>query len=325
MRKSRFLTLFLTVVFILANVSIPSFAALQYGLPEIDGASYSITAPIAGKAFRVSIVENGEGDEYSHGRNNPFPYFTRNGGLLTLPAHEELTIKTGGTLLYSPNYSATTNGTKYISFPKVFGSFNYTFDDGVLPSDQGQWSQGTTFDATKCLITGLTHVENGDDDYATATASSQIRTRGMFLKGQGNAAPFMLEMELKDFRNDILPFLDVVDDGNNAGRIVTRINETWVNGLSGATKGNFDFANFDIHDGEWHKLKWVITPDAYTVGENTIPQHFDLYIDDMLVVADAPYSDLTGDTVNLKERPFSILKMWEISKVAKGANEAFDL
>jgi len=26
-----------------------------------------------------------------------------------------------------------------------------------------------------------------------------------------------------------------------------------------------------------------------------------------------------------KERPFSILKMWEISKVAKGANEAFDL
>ncbi len=311
MRKSKILALFLTVVFVLANVTTVSFADYIYEGFNSDSAtvSHEPVLPIEGKPYHISFATGNPEDTYAIAAlSGSYPVddinFDAANGVLNLEHDDHTGVTSNSNINRKYLLQIKINGTRSFSINNAFASFNYTFDDGVLPSDNGQWKQ-----SSNPLMNNLSLVENGDDDYATSTTGSSIRTRGVFFKAHTayTFAPYVLEMEVKDFRNDILPFLDVVDDGANDGRTVTRINETWVDGLSGATKGeNFDFANFDIHDGEWHKLKWVITQDAYTIGSVTTPQHFDLYIDDMLVVENAPYSDLSSDTINLNEKPFSI-------------------
>ena len=286
MRKSRFLALLLTVVFVLANVTIPSFAdgAYTYGDPAaIVGLGMPI-APLAGMPLHISYAVNS--DASYEANYLPTGFSLSEDGILNIANDASIFDASGHSAIANVYVNITTaEGTvKGPNIQTVYGSFNFPFEDGVLPDttySPNSRSIATNLEITSDASGRVYAKKQADKGYSSMYAQTLVGSR------TGGTAPFVLEMDVLDFselklysspgyHRDLLPL--------SSETIIPAWKEWVVN--SGGTI-NPDFPA-DFSSTGWHNYKWVITPNPMVDGVNVCPT-IDIYIDDINLAKNVPH------------------------------------
>ena len=287
MRKTRLLSLLLTVVFVLANVTIPSFAdgAYTYGDPAAIVGLGNPIAPLAGMPHHISYAVNS--DASYEANYLPTGFSLSEDGILNIANDASIFDASGHSVTANVYVNITTEeGTvKGPNIQTVYGSFNFPFDDGVLPNttyNPNSRSIANNLEITSDASGRVYAKKQAGKGYSSMYAQTLVASR------TGGTGPFVIEMDVLDFSElqlyetpgyyrDLLPL---------SNKTIIPAWKEWVVNSGGTINPNFPA---DFSSNGWHNYKWVITPDTKEVDGELVYPHLDLYIDDINLAKNVPF------------------------------------